>query len=261
MSYRIGELAKMLNISSEMIRYYEKNGVIHPQRDKSNNYRIYTMMDVFTLTEAIQLKSFEINIKDIDNMKSHDYTQNLITYLSQYKDNLVNQLNYYQLLIERIDELIDRNTTTYININNYWIKNIPSYDNYFLLQSKGNTYHKIKNQEHVIQSIYNDKNIPFVDSIIEFNNDFNNWYFVSDKKYTHVLTLPNEAKESSCTSLCLCSIIDMGDIGYFNNDCIKPLQEYALKQTGKITGLLSSRGTDKEQYHRYMELRMPIQKL
>lgn len=32
MNYKIGEVSKMFNISKEMLRYYEKKGVLHPKR-------------------------------------------------------------------------------------------------------------------------------------------------------------------------------------------------------------------------------------
>lgn len=46
-SYKIKELSEILNISKQMIRYYEQCGVIHPERSKENNYRIYHAMDLF----------------------------------------------------------------------------------------------------------------------------------------------------------------------------------------------------------------------
>lgn len=32
MEYKIGEVSKILNISKEMIRYYEKQGILKPSR-------------------------------------------------------------------------------------------------------------------------------------------------------------------------------------------------------------------------------------
>lgn len=44
---RIGDVSKMLQISDQMIRYYEKKGIIHPKRSEDGKYRIYSMADVF----------------------------------------------------------------------------------------------------------------------------------------------------------------------------------------------------------------------
>ena len=37
MEYKIGEVSKILNISKEMIRYYEKQGILKPSRKEDNN--------------------------------------------------------------------------------------------------------------------------------------------------------------------------------------------------------------------------------
>lgn len=54
MNYKIGEVSKMFNISKEMLRYYEKKGVLHPKRIDENNYRVYDEMDIFLLFEIVQ---------------------------------------------------------------------------------------------------------------------------------------------------------------------------------------------------------------
>ena len=52
MEYKIGEVSKILNISKEMIRYYEKQGILKPSRKEDNNYRTYSVMDVFLLRNS-----------------------------------------------------------------------------------------------------------------------------------------------------------------------------------------------------------------
>ena len=40
-SYSIGEVSTLLNLSRDMIRYYEKQGAIRASRGAENNYRRY----------------------------------------------------------------------------------------------------------------------------------------------------------------------------------------------------------------------------
>ena len=51
-SYSIGEVSTLLNLSRDMIRYYEKQGAIRASRGAENNYRRYDSMEVFWLLEA-----------------------------------------------------------------------------------------------------------------------------------------------------------------------------------------------------------------
>ena len=41
--YKINEIAKLYNIKSDSLRYYEEVGLICPMRSKSN-YRLYTCL-------------------------------------------------------------------------------------------------------------------------------------------------------------------------------------------------------------------------
>lgn len=63
MEYKIGEVSKILNISKEMIRYYEKQGILKPSRKEDNNYRTYSVMDVFLLMELFAINQFILESK------------------------------------------------------------------------------------------------------------------------------------------------------------------------------------------------------
>ena len=41
MRYKIGDVAKILGISPDLLRYYEKKGVVKPVKHRSNDYRYY----------------------------------------------------------------------------------------------------------------------------------------------------------------------------------------------------------------------------
>lgn len=41
MRYKIGDLARLFNLSTESIRHYERQGLIHPQKAEGSSYRYY----------------------------------------------------------------------------------------------------------------------------------------------------------------------------------------------------------------------------
>ena len=49
--YKINEIAKLYNIKTDSLQYYEEVGLIHPLRSKSN-YRLYTLNDIYNLNFA-----------------------------------------------------------------------------------------------------------------------------------------------------------------------------------------------------------------
>ena len=54
----------MLGITKEALRYYEKEGLIKPERDE-NNYRNYLQSDIDVLKLILMLRSMEISIDEI----------------------------------------------------------------------------------------------------------------------------------------------------------------------------------------------------
>lgn len=45
MQYTISEMAKLLGVTTHMLRYYEKLGIIKPESGKDNRYRYYCVLD------------------------------------------------------------------------------------------------------------------------------------------------------------------------------------------------------------------------
>lgn len=61
----IHELEHLTDISKQNIRFYEKRGLLHPERNELNNYRQYTQEDVKTLLIIKMLRKLDMPIEDI----------------------------------------------------------------------------------------------------------------------------------------------------------------------------------------------------
>lgn len=127
MEYQIRDIAELLNISKQMVRYYEQNGVITPKRMEGNNYRVYDVLDYFALGEAISLSRFNINIKDIYELTANDYTKELSKCYRNYIKETDEELAYKSMLKERAEELLKRTESAELNVGNVWIKRIPEH--------------------------------------------------------------------------------------------------------------------------------------
>ncbi|MCB5236411.1 MerR family transcriptional regulator [Niallia circulans] len=64
MQYFIGEFSKVIGLSIDTLRYYEKEKLIYPKRDQ-NNRRIYTDEDKSWLLFILKLKETAMPIKQI----------------------------------------------------------------------------------------------------------------------------------------------------------------------------------------------------
>lgn len=62
--YKIGEISKLYAIGTDSLRYYEKIGALHPRRD-ANNYRLYTLNDIYKLSIIRDLLGLDFSMTQI----------------------------------------------------------------------------------------------------------------------------------------------------------------------------------------------------
>ena len=262
--YQIGELASILNLSRQMIRYYEECGVITPIRISSNNYRLYSAMDYFALSEAIALSRFNINIKDIYQLKMTDYTRQVKKHFNEYIRETEKQIHHEEMMIKRARQLIEKTETASLNIDNIWIKKVPAHMLYPLMSSKDDTYGEVVTPKNVLAAANKGSNVAFGDGIIEFKEQDEFWWFSADEEYLSYLTLP-DCKQARFIpeEYCLCTVKDMGEIGSFHADDIREfkknpaLSKYNLSD--RLYGFLLARGEENGVFHRYLEIHIPLQ--
>lgn len=66
---KIGEASEKLGISISNIRFYEKKGLIGPQRDEESKYRNYTEEDLEEIKQIIVLRKMGMSIETITYIK------------------------------------------------------------------------------------------------------------------------------------------------------------------------------------------------
>jgi len=69
MSLTRGQLAKQLGLNTEAIRFYEKQGLVRPQR-ADNGYRLYDQQCVDTLKFILHAKEVGLALSDIQDLLS-----------------------------------------------------------------------------------------------------------------------------------------------------------------------------------------------
>ncbi len=122
----IGELAKLMNVSTHQIRYYEEQDVLFPEEIGINGYRKYGINSVYTLSHILYLREFDIPVADIKKCFS-DYTQleyhELLTAKMSEMDTEINRLQQLKKQTQNVIEHLERaNDET----DQIVIKHIPS---------------------------------------------------------------------------------------------------------------------------------------
>lgn len=101
MKYRIGEVARILGISTDLLRYYEKKGVVTPEKDSSNDYRYYDSWDINFLVDCLWFKNFGFSIEQIADMVKIPGARELSELFSDKEDELRRTIKRCELLLLR----------------------------------------------------------------------------------------------------------------------------------------------------------------
>lgn len=69
----IGKLSRFMGVSPHTIKYYEKIGLLHSERDEHSNYRRYDLLICTDLGECVRYRGMGFSLKDLDTiMKTAD---------------------------------------------------------------------------------------------------------------------------------------------------------------------------------------------
>ena len=71
MDYSIGKVSRLLGLSVEGIRNYEKSGIIRSKRDEGSNYRKYSYLDIASLIRAKTYRAYGFSIKETGELTNY----------------------------------------------------------------------------------------------------------------------------------------------------------------------------------------------
>jgi len=70
--YTIGRLSKVVNISADTLRYYDKIGLLKPNHtDRDTGYRYYTISQAADINRILELKEFGFTLSEIKEMPAN----------------------------------------------------------------------------------------------------------------------------------------------------------------------------------------------
>jgi DNA-binding transcriptional MerR regulator len=108
MPYKIGEVARILGISADLLRYYEEKGVVAPAKDPQNNYRYYDTWDINYLIDCLWYKNFGFGIEQVASMVTEYSYDTLTQTLEEKSEELRASIRHQELLLQRISKFQER---------------------------------------------------------------------------------------------------------------------------------------------------------
>lgn len=104
--YKINEVAKLLNVSSELLRYYERMGLIKPKRNPGG-YRYYDKEDINLLLGILRYKKMNFTLAETAKLLyENDYSQTWRAYEAA-KHRSEYEIKKQQAILKNISFIVD----------------------------------------------------------------------------------------------------------------------------------------------------------
>lgn len=104
MRLTVGEISKVLGLTTENIRYYVREGLIKPEKNKANNYWEYSSEDVMYISDILFYRSRGISIDNIRRIFNGLPLENIGEVIDDTISELICKIKRYTFLLESIQE-------------------------------------------------------------------------------------------------------------------------------------------------------------
>jgi DNA-binding transcriptional MerR regulator len=266
MRYKIGDVARILGISTDLIRYYEEKGVVSPQKDEHNNYRYYDTWDTNFLIDCIWYKHYGFGIDQIAHMLSEYTCDDLLECLDNKTVEIEANVRRQQMLLERLRQ----HRTSVANISNYLGKCDTRYRPamiYYLNRHNAAYYNRSDIQQ---LSVEWQKYMPFTKRYFELpeNDDKNSdagysWGFSLDRHYVDDFNIKIEPPVHNLPSCyCIHSAFKSSGKNAFTPHHLDYMYDYAKENgytvAGKACGRLVCSVVDNGRVTGFFEAWLPV---
>lgn len=235
--YKIGDISKLYNISNDILRYYEKIGLLIPDVRGENGYRYYSESQLWKLNNIRSLRNLGVSLNEIIdflNTRSIKKTKEMIKFqLKKIDENLRELLKLKEEL-----ELKKENIRYFENFSDYEIPRIKYYPKRYILLKNG----KFKDENEINLELKKlkrkseeDNDFIFTESEIGTVIKLEEWEKGNYSDYIGTFIITNEIKEN---------FLDEGEYltYFFSGDYInlskhyKKLKEFIRENNYRVCG-------------------------
>ena len=102
--YSIGEVAALLNISPQTLRFYDKSGVVVPDFiDQKTGYRYYSYDQISYISRVRYLQQFGFSLEEIRNALASNDIRQFRSFLQRRREDLRAKAEHLTGLLEDLD--------------------------------------------------------------------------------------------------------------------------------------------------------------
>lgn len=273
MKYKISELAKLLNVSTNTVRRYEGYGHIKSERDEKNTYRYYSKGDLTRLMTVRALRKYGFTHTNIIKMKDYSIQELIHDYQIQ-EQNMDDEIAYLTNLKHRLRDdliLLEKTNNLYQNV---YIRDCIAYS-YVLYQSGVKLLMEENRIKKIHEYLYLAPKVQMVYIIrkedLEYDNLIVNMGWAIKISDLHEINIEeNEYTERYDTKRTLMSLeklpVNVDKIDLHNNQYMKDIfqepftymKEHNLRLDGDLLGVKIATIAENDEELEYILFNIPI---
>lgn len=126
MNLTVGEIAKVLGVSTEMIRHYVRTGIITPKQNENNKYWEYSSEDVLLLSDILFYREVDIPLKDIEKIFKGLSLEEIGELIIKRKNEIAEEIKLLNKTLSKLQEWEEAFFEEMELLNKFVIGNMPS---------------------------------------------------------------------------------------------------------------------------------------
>ncbi|PNV62285.1 hypothetical protein C0033_09245 [Clostridium sp. chh4-2] len=261
--YRIGEVARLLGVTQDTLRFYEEKEIIKPYKAE-NGYRCYTADDVWLLLDAIYYRKVNFSVHDVKQILYHnncEAMQNLISQKIEEEKKSIREHQFYLTKLEMSHQSCQ-------NIKDYLdICSVLPFQRFYILSEKRTEKDKVRDEWFQLiqeKSVYEVSNIMEEYDLLNVGYDKPVYSFLSLREsIAKKMKMKKKLEEMPCLDYKRCIFtVDTSETRSPRKEALKRAVEWAGKHSFQLEGKAYSQYTincnaeGKMVY--YIEIYLPI---
>lgn len=105
--YNIKEVAQIFNITTNKLRFYEKKGLVVPERNDENNYRYYNEEDLIRIHTILMYRALNLSVEDIKDIMKNSNKNNMIKHFYKQWEVINDEMHRMRLIKESLEDVMD----------------------------------------------------------------------------------------------------------------------------------------------------------
>ena len=127
--FSIGETSRIVNMTSETLRHYDRIGLMKPSKtDEWTNYRYYTEQDIVKLNTIHALQQMDLSLKEIIKILELDSLEKIISMLDSAErkaDKKISELLHSKSVIQSAKSAYRAKLISQSNTPKFYIREFP----------------------------------------------------------------------------------------------------------------------------------------